>query len=109
MLDRRNAQQSPSPQLAQAIFAAREGDVVSGIGGPRNQLMFVARVDKIERDDPAADPQGVQQRRLAMADALVNDTLGTIQSAARADARVRLNQPLIDRLVGKTDPADDAN
>jgi peptidyl-prolyl cis-trans isomerase D len=109
VLDRRNAQQTASQQLAQAIFAAREGDVVSGIGGPRNQIMFVARVEKIERDDPSADPQGVQQRRQAMSEALVNDTLATIQAAARADARVKLNQPLIDRLVGKADPADDAN
>jgi len=109
VLDRRNAQQTASPQLAQAIFAARVGDVVSGIGGPRNQIMFVARVEKIERDDPAADPQGVQQRRQAMSEALVNDTLATIQAAARADARIKLNQPLIDRLVGKTNPEDDAN
>lgn len=109
VLDRRNAQQTASPQLAQAIFAARAGDVVSGIGGPRNQIMFVARVEKVERDDPTADPQGVQQRRQAMGEALVSDTLATIQSAARSDARVKLNQPLIDRLVGKTTPEDDAN
>lgn len=108
-IDRRSAQQTASPQLTQAIFAAREGDVVSGVGGPRNQLMFLARVEKIERDDPAANPQGVQQRRQAMAEALINDTLATVQSAARAEARVRLNQPLIDRLVGKTDPGEDAN
>jgi peptidyl-prolyl cis-trans isomerase D len=109
-LDRRAAQQGPSPALGAAIFAAREGNVVSGVGGPRNDLMFVAHVEKITRADPAADPQGVEQRRQAIAGALGNDTLATVQSAARQEARIRLNQPLIDRLVGKTDPdADSAN
>lgn len=103
VLDRRNAQQTASPQLAGAIFAAREGDVVSGIGGPRNDLMFVAQVERITRSDPNTDPQGVQQRRQAMGDALTSDMLGTIQNAARADARIRLNQPLIDSIVGKQD------
>jgi peptidyl-prolyl cis-trans isomerase D len=101
VLDRQNAQRTASQQLAGAIFAARAGDVVSGFGGPLNDVMFVAHVEKVERDDPASDPQRVQQRRLAMTDALTSDALATIQSAARADARVRLNQPLIDRIVGK--------
>ncbi len=107
-LDRRAAQQGPSPALGAAIFAAREGDVVSGVGGPRNDLMFVAHVEKISRADPTADPQGVEQRRQSIAGALGNDTLATAQSSARQEAHVRLNQPLIDRLVGKTDPDADA-
>lgn len=109
VITRRNAQQTASPQLAGAIFAAREGEVVSGIGGPRNQIMFVARVEKIERDDPSADPQGVEQRRQGMRNALLSDALDTIQSAARADAHVRINQPLIDRLVGKTETDEGGN
>ncbi len=109
-LDRRAAQQGPSPALGAAIFSAREGDVVSGIGGQRNDLMFVAHLEKITRADPTADPQGVEQRRQSIAGPLGNDTLATVQSAARQEAHVRLNQPLIDRLVGKTDPnADTAN
>ena len=108
-LDRRAAQQGLSPQLGGAIFAARAGDVVSGIGGPRNDLMFVARVDKITHADPATDPTGVEQRRQAIEGALGNDSLATVQAAARADAHIRINQPLVDRLVGKTDAADANN
>ena len=105
-LDRREAQQNLSPQLGGAIFSARAGEVVSGIGGPRNDLMFVAYLDKIARDDPAANPQGVEQRRQSIAGAIGNDTLATVQNGARQDAHVKINQALVDRLVGKTDAAD---
>lgn len=108
-LDRRAAQQGLSPQLGGAVFAAREGEVVSGIGGPHNDVMFVARVDKIAHADPSADPGGVEQRRQAIEGALGNDTLATVQAAARQDAHIRINQPLVDRIVGKTDAADNAN
>ena len=108
-LDRRAAQQGLSPQLGGAIFAARAGDVVSGIGGPHNDLMFVARVDKITHADPAADPTGVEQRRQSIEGALGNDSLATVQAAARQAAHIRVNQPLVDRLVGKTDAADTNN
>lgn len=107
-LDRRTAQQAPSPRLAAAIFGARVGEVVTGAGGPRGQVLFVAHVDKIERDDPAADPAGVETRRRDIEGPLGNDVIATVQNAARADAKVRLNQPLIDSIVGKTDPNADA-
>jgi peptidyl-prolyl cis-trans isomerase D len=105
-LDRRTASQVPSPQLAAAIFGAREGEVVSGAGGPNGGVLFLAQVRKIERADPLADAQGVDQRRRGIASALQSDTLASVQAAARAEGKVKLNQPLIDNLVGKSAPTD---
>jgi peptidyl-prolyl cis-trans isomerase D len=104
VLDRRSAQNTPSPRLAAAIFNARAGDVVTGPGGPRGQVLFVAQVQKIERADPSADPQGVEQRRQVIVRGLESDILEAVQNTARANARVHLNQPLIDNVVGKTEP-----
>ncbi|MDX2232962.1 MAG: SurA N-terminal domain-containing protein [Hyphomonadaceae bacterium] len=103
-VDRRTAQQGPSPQLMAAIFSARAGEVVRGAGGPQGQVLFIASVDAIERADAAADPQGVERGRESVEGAIASDTIATVQAAARAKARVKLNQTLIDSLVGKTDP-----
>lgn len=101
-ITRRTAQRTPSPQLAAALFAARQGEVVTGAGGPQGQVLFIARLDRIERPDPAADPAMLEAARQSIGQALVSDTLQTVQNAARADARVRLHQDTIDRLVGKS-------
>lgn len=102
-LDRRMAAEGgPSPQLMAAVFSSREGDVVSAAGGPGGAVLFVAHIEKIERPDPARDPQLLEAARQALSPMLMDDLVATVQNDARQEARVRLNQPLIDRLVGKT-------
>jgi peptidyl-prolyl cis-trans isomerase D len=102
-LDRRMAGEGgPSPQLMGAVFGARQGDVVTGAGGPNGAVLFVARVEAVERADPAADPAALEQARQSLVSMIADDTLATVQAAAKRDARVRLNQPLIDSLVGKS-------
>lgn len=106
-IDRRMAAQGgPSPQLMAAVFGAREGEVVSGAGGPGGSVLFVALVEKVERPDPAGDPQMLDAARQAMSPMLMDDLVATVQSVARQEARVRLNQPLIDRIVGKSSSED---
>jgi peptidyl-prolyl cis-trans isomerase D len=92
----------PSRQLMGAVFTGREGDVVTGAGGPGGAILFVAQIEKVERDDPAKLPQLLEQARQSLDGMLANDLLASAQNAARQQARIRLNQPLIDRLVGKT-------
>ncbi len=102
-LDRRMAGQGgPSPQLMGAVFSGRQGDVVTGAGGPGGAVLFVAQIESVERADPASEPQMLEQARQSLTAMLADDTIATVQAVAKRDARVRLNQPLIDRLVGKT-------
>lgn len=105
-IDRAGAQQGPMAPLAPAIFAAREGDVVSAVGGPRNQFMLIAHVMKVTRANPESDPQRVAALRQIVTEALSNDILASAQTGARQAAKIRLNQELIDRSVGKTDATD---
>lgn len=100
--DRRMAGQGgPSPQLMGAVFGGRQGDVVTGAGGPGGAVLFVAQIESVERADPASDPQLLEQARLSLGSMLADDTLATVQAVAKRDARIRLNQQLIDSLVGK--------
>ena len=102
-LDRRMAgQDGPSPQLMGAVFSGRQGDVVTGAGGPGGAVLFIAHIESIQRADPANDPALLEQARQSLGSMLADDTLATIQAAAKRDAHIRLNQQLIDRLVGKT-------
>lgn len=106
-LDRRMAgQDASSPQLMGAVFAARAGEVVSAPGGPNGGVLFMAQVESVERADPASDPQLLEQARQSLNAMLSDDMLATVQSVAKQEARIRLNQPLIDRLVGKTKDED---
>lgn len=107
-LDRRMAAQGgPSPQLMAAVFGSNEGSVVSAAGGPGGAVLYVAIVESIERPDPARDPQILEGVRQSLAPVLVDDVIATVQNMAKQEARVTLNQPLIDRLVGKTSPDDE--
>lgn len=102
-IDRRTAGQGgPSPQLMGAVFGGRRGDVVTGSGGPGGAVLFIAHIESVERADPAADPQLLEQARQSIGSMIADDTLATVQAVAKRDAHIRLNQQLIDRLVGKT-------
>jgi peptidyl-prolyl cis-trans isomerase D len=50
------------PDLAQEIFAARQGGVVSAVN-PEAEAVWVAIVEEIRRTDPASNPQAVQDIR----------------------------------------------
>lgn len=100
-------QGGPSRELMGAVFSGPKGSVVSGAGGPGGAVLFVAQIENIERDDPAENPALLEQARQALGGMIADDMLRTVQSAARQEARIRLNQPLIDQLVGKTSAADE--
>ncbi len=107
-LDRRMAAEGgPSPQLMGAVFGSREGAVVSAAGGPGGAVLYVAHVESIERPDPARDLQALDAARQSMSSLLVDDLIATVQNMAKQEARVSLNQPLIDRLVGKATSDDE--
>lgn len=96
-------QGGPSRQLMGAVFTGRAGEIVSGAGGPGGAVLYVAQIENIERDDPSKTPQLLEEARQSLNSMLAEDMLVTVQNAARQQARIRLNQPLIDRLVGKND------
>lgn len=98
-------QGGPSRQLMGALFTGRAGEVVSGAGGPGGAVLYVAQIENVERDDPSKNPQLLEEARRSLDSMLADDMLATVQNAARQHARIRLNQPLIDRLVGKNDNA----
>jgi hypothetical protein len=96
--------QGPAAAFGQALFAAKEGDVIieSLQGAP---VLLVGQLHKIERDDPKTNPAAVAQMRQLMDQLLQQDTVQAFQTGAVEAAKVRRNQPVIDRVLGVT-PAD---
>jgi peptidyl-prolyl cis-trans isomerase D len=106
-LDRRTAAALPFPALGEAIFYGREGEVVSAPGSPQLNALLVARVEKIERPETGGDAQKLEATRQQIEQRVTNDTLGALVLGARDGARLRQNQALVDRIVGK-EPAEGA-
>jgi len=100
-------QGGPSRQLMGAVFTGRAGEIVSGAGGPGGAVLYVAQIENVERDDPSKNPQLLEEARQSLNSMLADDMLATVQNAARQNARVQFNQLLIDRLVGKSNGAED--
>jgi peptidyl-prolyl cis-trans isomerase D len=95
-----------APGLLQAIYTTPEGGATMAYGGPGNAVLFVARVEKIQRADPKVETQAVEALRAALRQPLEEDLVVAAQMDARRAAKVKLNQPLIDQLAGKTDEKD---
>jgi peptidyl-prolyl cis-trans isomerase D len=93
-VDRRGASQLPSQGMPAQIFAAREGQAVSGV---RNDggAVIVAVVEHINRPDVAANPQIVEAARAQMQQNF-GQTLGeALQGEIVERARPRRNERLI--------------
>jgi peptidyl-prolyl cis-trans isomerase D len=70
------------PELGQAIFTARKGDVVIGRASQPGVLV-VARIDTIERDADNAVPARVEASRQANTQSLAQDLVLTLERTAR--------------------------
>jgi peptidyl-prolyl cis-trans isomerase D len=93
-VDRRGASQLPSQGMPAQIFAAREGQAVSGI---RNDggAVIVAVVDEINRPDIAGNPQIVETARAQMQQSLSQSLGEALQGEIVERAQPRRNERLI--------------
>ena len=96
---RQTIMQSPAGSMAQQVFAAKQGEVVSGADA-RGGAILVALVTKIEKTDPAGDKQLYDQARAAAGQMVENDLLVSLQTAALQDAKVKYNETLRHQTIG---------
>lgn len=88
-----------SPQLSQAVFAAKKGDIVVGLTA--NGVEYaVIRIDAIERDDEAAQPQRLQQAEQSVRQSIQQDIVATIEVVARERADVTINRSIARTAIG---------
>ncbi len=95
-VDRRGASQLPSQGMPAQIFAAQEGNAISGIRNDGGAVL-VAVVERINRADAAANPQIVEMARAQMQQSLGNSLGEAIQGEIVARAKPRRNESLIER------------
>ncbi len=105
-IDRRSASQALPSGLAGQIFAAAAGDVVS-IVAPDGSAVLVAHVERINRQDPAEQPQVVEQLRGQMQQGLIQSVGLATQSEIVANTRVRRNENLLNQVFPRTNTEDD--
>lgn len=98
-IDRRGAAQLPARQLGAGIFGAREGEIVSDMRGDGGALLL-ARVERIDRVDPATAPQLVEASRVQLEQTLRASLDEAIAAEIVASSRATRNQRVIDRLFG---------
>ena len=96
-IDRRQAAQGLPEGMAGQIFAAPQGGVASVIA-PDGGAVLVAHVERINRVDPAEQPQVVEQIRAQMQQGLAGSLIQAVQDEVLARTRVRRNEALLDRL-----------
>jgi peptidyl-prolyl cis-trans isomerase D len=96
-IDRRTAAQALPGALANQIFAAAAGDVVS-IVSPDGGAVLVAHIERINRQDPAEQPQVVEQLRGQMQQGLIQSVGLATQSEILANTRVRRNEDLLNQI-----------
>ena len=101
-VDRRAIQSSDLPALVQQVFAAKEGDVVNA-PDRSGSVLLVARVEKIDRPDPASEPQMMTQAMAQISDAMTNDFLLSLQNYAKSKAKVSTNEKLLKQSQGIED------
>ena len=93
------AQGSPlPPELLPPLFEAKRGEAtMAEIRGG----FAVAAVADILRLDPAADPLGMGRVRVEIEQAVAEDLELQYQAALRARAKVRINQTVLEQVVGR--------
>jgi peptidyl-prolyl cis-trans isomerase D len=101
-LDRRAIQMSDIPALVQQAFAAKEGDIVTA-PDRSGSVLLVAQVEKIERPDPAAEPQMMAQATAQLSDGMTSDFLFSLETYAKAKAKVKVNETLLKQSQGVED------
>lgn len=104
-IDRRTASQALPGPLAGQIFAAAVGDVVS-IVAPDGGAVLVAHVERINRQNPAEQPQVVEQMRGQMQQGLVQSLGQAVQRQIIASTNVRRNEALLNQIFPRTNPED---
>ncbi len=107
-IDRRTAGRELPAALANQIFAAAPGDVVS-IVSPDGAAVLVAHVESINRQDPAEQPQIVEQLRGQMQQGLIQSVGLAVQSEIIANTRVRRNETLLNQLFPRGNAEGDEN
>lgn len=90
-----------SPELSQAIFNAKKGEIVTG--AVANGVEFaVVRIDNIIRDDETKAPERLAQAEQEVRKSVQSDIVAGLEAAARNRARVRLFQDRMGRALGDT-------
>ncbi len=93
----------PGPEIGQSVamaaFAAGPGQFFTA--NAENGAFVLARIDRIERDDPKADPNLLQQARQAFSGELGAELVALYERAVVRVAKTTINQALADRAAGK--------
>lgn len=105
-IDRRTASRALPPALANQIFAAATNDVVS-IVAPDGGAVLVAQVERINRQNPADQPQVVEQLRGQMQQGLMQSFQQAVQGEVLAKTPVRRNDRLINQVFPRGANAED--
>ncbi|HET9230698.1 MAG TPA: SurA N-terminal domain-containing protein [Vitreimonas sp.] len=105
-IDRRTASQALPSALASQIFAAAPGDVVSLVA-PDGDAVLVAHVEQINRQDPAEQPQIVEQLRGQMQQGLIQSVVQATQSEILARTNVRRNEQLLNQVFPRNNAEDE--
>jgi peptidyl-prolyl cis-trans isomerase D len=96
-IDRRTASRALPGPLASQIFAAAPGDVVS-IVSPDGGAVLVAHIERVNRQDPAEQPQVVEQLRGQMQQGLIQSVGQAVQGEIVAKTHIRRNEALLNQL-----------
>lgn len=104
-LDRATASQIPSRGLAPQIFSAAQGVAVSDIRADGGAVL-VAIVERINRVDPAEQPQQVEAIRLQMQQSVAAGFAQALQDEIVARAQPRRNEDLLNQVFRRTDQSE---
>ncbi|HYD72274.1 MAG TPA: peptidylprolyl isomerase, partial [Candidatus Binatia bacterium] len=105
-IDRRTASQALPGGLANQIFAAAAGDVVSLVS-PDGGAVLVAHIEQINRQDPAQQPQVVEQLRGQMQQGLIQSVALATQNEILARTNVRRNEQLLNQVFPRNNAEDE--
>lgn len=108
-LTRQEASQLPPAlqRLAQQMFAAPEGGVVSSLS-PDAGSMILAHIESVRRDDPAQAPERVEAGRAQIQQSLEQSMGEAVQNAIIASTNPRRNTQLVARMYPSATDTPDA-
>jgi peptidyl-prolyl cis-trans isomerase D len=89
------------PQLSEAIFSAKKGDIV--VAPTANGVEYVvARIDAVLRDNEAKVPERVAQAETAVRQSVQRDLVASLERVARDRAKAQLFPDMMKRALGDT-------
>jgi hypothetical protein len=104
--NRESVNQTPFAPLASQMFSIRAGETFQA---PIGDGLVVFSIDAITRADPSLQPGIVDQRRQQASNVLQQSLIEASSSLALTEAKVRINQPRLNALVGRVaNPQDGA-